>query len=174
VAIEAGDAWNVQHRAEQPLPRADRNFAELLQELRVVFTGVQILFGFLLTLSFSGRFAEFDTLQRTLHTVTLVSAAATSALIVAPVAAHRILFRRNRKREIVRVGHRLALVGLGLLATTLCAGLMLAVDVTIGRVPAVAVAGALILTIVALWVVLPLRMRADKRADPILEDPNPP
>src|SRR3712207_7407058 len=87
------DSWNMQQRAEGPLQRADRNFAELLQELRVVQTGVQILFAFLLTLSFMDRFATVDAFQRTVYVFTLVASATTIVLLVAPVAVHRLLFR---------------------------------------------------------------------------------
>lgn len=154
------DAWNTTHRAEEPLQRADRNFAELLQELRVVLTGVQILFAFLLTLPFSARFDTLDGPQRAVFTVTLVCAAVSSTLLVAPVAAHRLLFQRGRKRELVRSGHRLALAGLAFLALTLAAGLLLVVDVALGRVTAVVMAAALLSLIVASWVVLPLRLRS--------------
>lgn len=154
------DAWNTTHRAEEPLQRADRNFAELLQELRVVLTGVQILFAFLLTLPFSARFDTLDGPQRAVFTVTLVCAAVSSTLLVAPVAAHRLLFQRGRKRELVRSGHRLALAGLAFLALTLAAGLLLVVDVALGRVTAVVMAAALLSLIVASWIVLPLRLRS--------------
>ena len=131
------DEWNTEHRAEAPLQRADRNFAELLQELRVAQTGVQILFAFLLTLSFMDRFAAID----------------------APVPVHRLLFQRGRKRELVRVGHRLALSGLLSLATTMLAGMLLVLDVVVGRVAAVSVVAALAAVFVALWVGVPLRLR---------------
>jgi len=102
------DAWNIEHRAEMPLQRADRNLAELLQELRVAQTGVQILFAFLLTLSFTDRFVTIDGFQRGVYVFTLVTSATTVALLVAPVAVHRLLFQRGRKRELVHVGHRMA------------------------------------------------------------------
>jgi hypothetical protein len=154
------DAWNTLHRAEEPLQRADRNFAELLQELRVVLTGVQILFGFLLTLPFSARFDGLDGTQRTVFVVTLACAAVSSTLLVAPVAAHRLLFQRGRKRELVRSGHRLALAGLAFLALALSAGLLLVLDVAVGRATAVVMAAVLLALTVVLWVVLPLRQRA--------------
>ena len=106
------DEWNTEHRAEAPLQRADRNFAELLQELRVAQTGVQILFAFLLTLSFMDRFAMADAFQRGVYVFTLAASAVTVALLIAPVAVHRLLFQRGRKRELVRVGHRLVVTGL--------------------------------------------------------------
>jgi hypothetical protein len=153
------DAWNTEHRAEAPLQRADRNFAELLQELRVAQTGVQILFAFLLTLSFMDRFAAIDAFQRGVYVFTLVASAVTVALLIAPVAVHRLLFQRGRKRELVRVGHRLALSGLLSLAATMLAGMLLVLDVVVGRVAAVSVIAVLAAVFVALWVGLPLRLR---------------
>src|SRR5919107_6173063 len=115
------DEWNNKHRAEAPLQRADRNFSELLQELRVAQTGVQILFAFLLTLSFMDRFSAIDAFQRGVYVFTLVASAVTAALLIAPVPVHRLLFQRGRKRELVRVGHRFALTGLLSLAATMLA-----------------------------------------------------
>jgi hypothetical protein len=158
------DAWNTEHRAEAPLQRADRNFAELLQELRVAQTGVQILFAFLLTLSFTDRFAGIDAFQRGVYVFTLVSSATTAALLIAPVAVHRLLFQRGRKRELVRAGHRLALCGLLTLVATMLAGLLLVLDVVVvGRVAAVATTAALAGVFVTLWVGLPLRLRRGGR-----------
>jgi hypothetical protein len=157
--LTCDDAWNTEHRAEAPLQRADRNFAELLQELRVAQTGVQILFAFLLTLSFMDRFAAIDPFQRGVYVFTLAASATTVALLIAPVAVHRLLFQRGRKRELVRVGHRLALSGLVSLAATMLAGMLLVLDVVIGRLPAASVAAALATVFLALWVGLPLRLR---------------
>jgi hypothetical protein len=156
---QCDDAWNIEHRAEAPLQRADRNFAELLQELRVAQTGVQILFAFLLTLSFMDRFATIDTFQRGVYVFTLVTAATTVALLVAPVAVHRLLFQRGRKRELVNVGHRLVVTGLVSLAATMLAGMLLVLDVVVGRAAAVSVAAALALVFTALWAGLPLCVR---------------
>lgn len=168
---DESEDWNTRHRAEGPLNRADRNFAELLQELRVVFTGVQILFGFLLTMSLSERFKELDAMQHALFVATLAGAAASSTLIVAPVAAHRILFQRNRKRELVRAGHRLAMAGLGFLALTLAAGLMLVLDIAVGRLAGIVGTAVLLGATVVLWVLLPLYLRREARAAPALQDP---
>jgi hypothetical protein len=153
------DEWNIRHRDEVPLRRADRNFAELLQELRVVLTGVQILFGFLLTLSFSERFTRLDGFQHTVFVVTLTAAALASALLVAPVAAHRVAFQRGRKRELVRWAHQLALAGLGALALTLSSGLLLVLDIAAGRPVAFAITGAMLVATLVLWVLVPLRLR---------------
>src|SRR4051794_19990795 len=153
------DAWNIEQRAEAPLRRADRNFAELLQELRVAQTGVQILFAFLLTLSFTDRFVTIDGFQRGVYVFTLVSSATTVALLVAPVAVHRLLFQRGRKRELVFVGHRLAVIGLVSLAVTMLAGMLLVLDVVIGRTAAAAVIAALAVVFAVLWGGVPLRVR---------------
>ena len=75
----------------------DRNLAELLQELRVAFTGVQILFGFLLSLSFTQRFQELDDFGLTVYTVTLLTTALATVLLIAPVSFHRLVFRRRQK-----------------------------------------------------------------------------
>ena len=105
-----------------PLRRADRNFAELLQELRVAQTGVQILFAFLLGLVFTDRFARLGTTERGIYLATLAASALTGALLVAPVMVHRLLFQRGFKRELVRIGHRFAVAGLCGLLTTIWAG----------------------------------------------------
>jgi len=159
VPVLGDDAWNTEQRDEGPLRRADRNFAELLQELRVVFTGVQILFGFLLTLSFSARFDALDAFQRTVFLVTLVCAAVSSTLLLAPVAAHRTLFQRGLKRELVAVGHRFAIGGLFALATTLSSGLLLVMDMVVGRAWALGATGALLALFALTWVWVPQRLR---------------
>lgn len=158
-SVRHDDAWNSDRRAEEPLQRADRNFADLLQELRVVLTSVQILLGFLLTLAFSAGFRDLDAVQHGVFVVTLCSAALSSALLVAPVAAHRLLFQRGRKRELVRCGHRLTLAGIAALGVTLGSGLLLVLDVAVGRPAAALVTAGFVAVVVALWVVLPLRMR---------------
>src|SRR5688572_10173985 len=88
--------------------RLDRNFGDLLQELRVLQAGVQILFAFLLTLPFAARFATIDSFERIVYVVALLAAAGAAAMIIAPVAYHRVLFRRGRKPELVRSAHRMA------------------------------------------------------------------
>jgi hypothetical protein len=151
------DGWNQAERSESPLRRADRNFVELLQELRVVLTGVQILFGFLLTASFTERFTELDPVQRGLFVTTLLAAALSSVLLVAPVAAHRRVFRKGLKPELVRWAHRLTQVGLVALALTLVSGLVLVLDLAVGRIGALAGGTGLAAVVVGLWVVSPAR-----------------
>src|SRR2546423_4815797 len=100
-------------RRETPLERWDRNFSELLQELRVAQTGVQVLFAFLLTLPFTNRFERITGVQRGTYVVTLVAAAAATALLIAPVSYHRLVFRQGRKPQLVRTGSKPATLGLG-------------------------------------------------------------
>src|SRR3954462_14517182 len=93
----------------------DRNLAELLQELRVAITGVQILFAFLLGLAFTARFAMLSGYQVTVYTVALMSTALATIVLIAPVSFHRMVFRRRQKAALVMVADRLLMVGLGLL-----------------------------------------------------------
>ena len=104
-------------RDETPIERADRNYNELLQELRVAQTGVQILFAFLLTIPFQQRFGEeVGTGLRKEYLVTLLVTAMATALLIAPVTMHRILFRQGLKPQLVTVADRLAKAGLACLA----------------------------------------------------------
>src|SRR6266581_6983428 len=103
-------------REESEAQRLDRNYAELLQELRVAQTGVQILFAFLLTIGFQQRFASITTFQRGVYVTTLVAAAVAAVLLIAPVAVHRLLFGRQLKNELVTFTARLAVGGLVFLA----------------------------------------------------------
>src|SRR6185369_1993945 len=98
-------------RDETAAERADRNFNDLLQELRVAQTGVQILFAFLLTLPFTQRFGKVGNLQQDVYLGTLLSTALATVCLIAPVSHHRILFGRRRKPDLVRSGGRLAGVG---------------------------------------------------------------
>src|SRR5215469_12987947 len=91
------DEWNAAQRGETRLQRADRAYGEILQEIRVAQTGVQILFAFLLTLAFQARFASITQSQRDMYAVTLLLSAAAAALLIAPAAFHRVVYRRRLK-----------------------------------------------------------------------------
>jgi MFS family permease len=136
---------------ETELERWQRNFAELLQELRVVQTGVQILFAFLLTLAFSGRFAEIGTFERTVYLVALLAAAAATALTIAPVAQHRLLFRRGRKPYLVRSAHRMAAGGLSFLLVSMVSSVLLVTDLVLARPAAILAASVMGGWFVLLW-----------------------
>ena len=146
------DIWNADQRSETPLKRADRNFAELLQELRVAQTGVQILFAFLLGLAFTDRFARLGAMERDTYIATLAACALTGALLVAPVMVHRLLFQRGFKPELVRIGHRFAIAGLCGLLTAIVGGLLLVLEVFFGGSAAVVIGVALAALFASLWV----------------------
>src|SRR3954462_14852814 len=105
--------------------RWDRNFADLLQELRVAQTGIQLLFAFLLTLPFSNGFPKTTAFQKDVYVVALLSAAFATAMIIAPVAFHRALFRQGRKPELVRYAHRMATGGLAFLLISMVSSVLL-------------------------------------------------
>ncbi|MGW2561552.1 DUF6328 family protein [Streptomyces sp. NPDC001514] len=155
----AGDTRREKARRETELERADRNFAELLQELRVIQTGVQILFAFLLTLAFTARFPTLDSFQRGTYVTTLLFAVAAAALFTAPAAVHRGLFRRGAKEEIVQVSSRLAAVGLAVLALALSSAMLLVVDVVHGTPEGIMAAAVTLIICTGLWAVLPWVMR---------------
>ncbi|MEU9167983.1 DUF6328 family protein [Streptomyces sp. NPDC048420] len=152
-------------RNETPLERADRNFGELLQELRVTQTGVQILFAFLLTLAFTQRFPSLDTFQRATYVITLLLAVVAAALFTAPAALHRSLFQRGAKARIVQVSSRLATVGMGVLVPAFTGSVLLVVDVTTGRAGGVAAGSATLLVCLGLWGLLPHLVRRAGRAE---------
>lgn len=151
------DEWNRAMRGEEPHQRADRNFVELLQELRVMQTGVQILFALLLTVAFTGAFADADGFQRVVYVVTLVCTAVATALLIAPVAYHRAMFQRGRKAELVVATHRLLRLGLTVLVIAVVGSLLLVVDEAVGRVAALVIAASVGVVFVGLWFVLPAR-----------------
>lgn len=155
-------------RRETLRERDDRNFQELLQELRVTQTGVQILFAFLLTLAFTERFGELDGVQRATYLVTLVLAVTATVLFTAPAALHRALFRRGAKRLLVEVSSRLVSAGLAVLALSFTGSLLLVVDVIYSRPAGIAAAAGALLLCLGLWGVMPrlLRRRGDGRPPP--------
>ena len=144
---------------ESEAERLDRNFGDLLQELRVAQAGVQILFAFLLTLPFSASFGSVDAFEKGVYLVALLSAAGATALIIAPVAYHRMLFRQGRKPELVFSAHRMASGGLAFLLVSMVCAVGLAVDVVVGRAPAIILSAVVAVSFVALWGALPWRRR---------------
>jgi len=145
-------------RNETHTERMDRNWNELLQELRVTQTGVQILTGFLLTVPFQQRFGDLDAYQRNLYLELVVLAVITTGLIVAPVSVHRILFRKRLKAELVHAADRLARAGLGTLALVLSGTAMLIFDVVVGRTEGIVAGATVLVALTALWLVIPLRL----------------
>jgi O-antigen/teichoic acid export membrane protein len=158
---DAGDADD--GRDETNLERWDRNFIELLQELRVAQTGVQILFAFLLTLPFTNRFGDVSELDKVVYVITLVAAASATALLIAPVSGHRQVFRLGHKPELVRFASRLAQGGLAFLLIAMIGAVFLVLDVVAGLGWAGGLGATITALYLVLWYVLPNRMRAKDR-----------
>jgi hypothetical protein len=147
------------HRDETEAERLDRQLAELLQELRVVLPGVQVLFAFLLTVPFSARFGDLTDTQRSVYVGVLLSTTLATILLMAPTAFHRLRFRQHRKREIVGTSHRLVIAGLAVLALAVSGAVFLVTDVVYGRAGGLAAGLATLAVTLVLWWVLPLSGR---------------
>jgi hypothetical protein len=152
------------HRDETDTERLDRNLIELLQEVRVVQTGVQVLFAFLLTVPFSARFGEITGFQRAAYFTALVGATAASVLLIAPTALHRILFRMGQKDYMVDMSNRLALGGLASTAVAMVAVMLLVADVMFGLGVGIAIALVTALAFAGVWYAIPVRRRRWVRA----------
>ncbi len=144
-------------RDETPAERVDRNFNELLGELRIALPGVQVLFAFLLTVPFAQRFPELTGFQRGLYFAVLLLTALACALLIAPTAYHRLQFRRGRKSEILFFANRAAVRGLGALALAMSGAILLITDLLFGAAVAIPVGSAAVLMFAGLWYVVPLR-----------------
>ncbi|MFD5871832.1 DUF6328 family protein [Streptomyces sp. NPDC060322] len=143
-------------RRETEEERADRQWGELLQELRVAQTGVQILFGFLLAVVFQPRFADLSTVDRNIYVVTVMLGSATAAALIGPVSYHRLLTGRRMKPQTVTWASRLTKLGLGLLFCTMCSTLLLIMRVALHNVVALWLVGAMALWFLVCWFVFPL------------------
>jgi O-antigen/teichoic acid export membrane protein len=141
-------------RDETPEEHADRNFSELVQELRVAQNGVQILFAFLLPLPFLADFPDAPQYTR-VYTGALMSSACATIAFIAPVAFHRTLFRKGRKEDIVRLAHRMSVVGLVLLAVAMGLASWLALAILWSDASAWVTVAALLTGVALAWIALP-------------------
>jgi hypothetical protein len=156
------DDSSEEHRAgrrnETLEEKYDRNWGELVQELRVAQTGVQVLAGFLLTLPFSQRFSSLDKAQELLYLVAFSLAILTVGLMTAPVALHRFLFGRHKKGVLVQMADRVAKAAMASMGLTLVVVAVLIFSVVVSYTAAV-VAGVLVLVFyAAAWLVFPLAL----------------
>lgn len=156
------DDWNQRVREESSMQRLDRNWADLVQEMRVLQTGVQLLTGFLLILPFQSRFEQLTATQTVVYLITVVSAVGSTGCLIAPVSMHRILFRLHARRVLVGAGHRLVQVGLSLLAVATIGVVLLVFDV-VGAPGLPAMTSATVI-LLCLWLGLPLWLRRHVRA----------
>jgi hypothetical protein len=145
-------------RNETPQQRADRKWGDILQELRVMQTGVQLLAGFLLTLPFQQRFGRLDDFQRDFYLALVVLAGVTTALVLTPVAMHRTLSGRQVKVRLVRSAGVFMALALGAVALLVLGITWFIFDVVVDRPWAMVVAGAMAVLLVVLLVVVPRRL----------------
>jgi Family of unknown function (DUF6328) len=146
-------------RDESEAERADRNLAELLQELRVTGLGVQVLFGFLLSLPFTNRFTKLSQGQRDLYLATLVLAVIATALLLGPVAYHRLAFRRGQKERLVRAASVMAISGLATVGLAVSAAVLLVTGFVASPLPAALITAFVTCMFGALWFAFPLARR---------------
>ncbi|HEU0131809.1 MAG TPA: DUF6328 family protein [Mycobacteriales bacterium] len=149
-------------KTEDPKTRRDRELGELLQEMRVAITGVQVLFAFLLTVPFTQRFEKVTAAERRVYFLAIVVAAISSLLLIAPAANHRLLFREGTKERLLRAANGLVIAGLIALALGIGLSLYLATTLVYGTgvaaVAAAIVAGVTVFT----WFVFPRLLKEEE------------
>lgn len=147
---------------ESEKERLDRELMELLNELRVVLTGVQVMFAFLLTVPFTARFQDLVPTQRLMYAVAFTVIATASVLLMAPTAYHRIRFRKQDKERMLRWANRFAIAGVSLLAIAIGTIVLFVIDV-LYRLPTAAVVAGLVMTLIAwTWFAIPLYRHVDE------------
>jgi Family of unknown function (DUF6328) len=168
IAAMAGDVdhpeddqqWDQRERGgETEIQRLDRNWNSLLQELRVVQTGVQLLTGFLLTLPFQQRFDILGEHMRMVYLATVGFSVGAVVLLVAPVAIHRLLFRRHRLQVLVSAAHRCALAGIALLGLAMIGMTAIIFAAVSGRNVGFAAGACALALFTVFWLIVPLFIR---------------
>ena len=150
-------AAQAQHGHEEtPRERSARKWNEMLQELRVAQTGVQVLTGFLLTLPFSSRFDEIEQVEKAAYLVTVCASILAAGFLIAPVAFHRVLFGKSEKEWLVEAANQSARAGLILLGVTMCGVVFLVFSLVVGRAAAYVSSGVTLAVLFVLWLVVPL------------------
>ena len=154
-------------RRETEMERLDRNWNSLLQELRVVQTGVQVLTGFLLTLPFQSRFEVLHGGMKNVYLATVCTAVVSTALLVAPVAMHRVVFRQHRLHSLVSASHKCAYAGVLLLGCAVTGMTVIIFDAVVGMLPALVAGACALVAFAAFWLVLPLAVRRSEPYPPV-------
>jgi hypothetical protein len=150
-------------RDETPDEALDRNTIELLNELRVAGTGIQVMFAFLLVVPFNAGWSKTTSFERSVYFITLTLVAVATFLLMAPPAHHRLLFRHHEKRYLITLANKLVIAGLAFLALGFTGIMVLLSDYVVGGVAPI-VAGVLTLAITGgLWFAVPLRRRRQER-----------
>jgi hypothetical protein len=151
-------------RDETPDERSDRNWNDILQELRVALTGTQLISGFLLAVAFQPRFEDLDEYQLVLYLILVVLAGLATVIGLAPVTLHRTLFRQQVKERVVRTGNRLLIAHLVVVALLVVGVTSLVFDFALDRTAGLIALGVGAVVVVGLWLVLP-RVQAAKDGD---------
>lgn len=149
---------------EDHAERLDRELIELLNELRVVLPGVQVLFAFLLTVPFTGRFGDLSGVQRGTFFAAFLCAGVAAALLIAPTAYHRLRWREFDKERMLQTSNRLALGGLSVLGLGMLAVVFLITDLVVSVAAALGVTAAAAGLLSWLWVALPLSRKVRDRS----------
>ena len=163
---ERDQAWDEVTRHETESQRLDRNWAHLLQELRVAQTGAQLVTGFLLTLPFQPRFNSLSQIMKDVYLATIGCSIASTLLLVAPVAMHRVLFRQHRLVTLVSTTHWFAIAGVVLLGLTLVGVAIVIFDIVAGSSAGWIAGGCVAAAMVFLWLLLPGFQRATDDKSP--------
>lgn len=150
-------------RSENTTQRLDRHWLEMLQELRVAQTGVQILFAFLLVVAFSRPFQEDGGFTHVVFAVTLVVTAMATGLLIAPVSVHRLVYQRGLRLQLLRAASRMAMGGLVLMLIAVAGALLLALDVVLPRSFAVVVVLLVVGWFAVFWYAVPVAVRRHAR-----------
>jgi O-antigen/teichoic acid export membrane protein len=151
---DAGDGRN-----ETPVERLDRQFDDLLQELRVSQAGVQILFAFLLGIAFTPVFAEIADWQRDVYVATLIATVLAAIMFIGPVSYHRIVFRQRMREQLVNASNVMAMVGLVFLMLAMVGAVLLVVSVVLGPTWAAWTTTGVAAAFLWVWYGLPLLQR---------------
>jgi uncharacterized protein DUF6328 len=149
-------------RDETRPQRLDRNTVELLNELRIAGTGIQVMFAFLLIVPFNTGWTKVDGFERTVYFVTLLVVALAAFLLLAPPIHHRLLFRHGEKPFLIRTGNYMAISGMTCLGLGFVGILVLISDVVVGGAAPAIVGVLAAVTIAVLWFLLPLIRRDEE------------
>jgi len=158
---------------ESKSERLDRELMELLQELRVVITGVQILLAFLLTAPFQQRFAQLPGSLRNAFFASIVCATLATAFLLAPTAQHRLRWRARDKERLVRTGNQLAIAGSVFLSAAIVLAVYVVTNVLFASDLALLTAGAFVVVFAGLWYILPMTWRSTSSEEEAPDDDQP-
>jgi Family of unknown function (DUF6328) len=146
-------------RDEDRIEQLDRHWIELLQELRLAQTGTQIFFAFLLTIAFTQPFRDADRFTHLVFAGTLITSAIAMGLFLAPVSFHRLTYQKKVRDKMLPIAGGLTIVGMVFLVIAIAGGLLLALDVVLGRNEAYVVVAVVVAIVLVSWYGLPAWVR---------------